>query len=234
MVASTDAALDRQSAPLTLDQLKAAARDFARRQSAVHIPSLYGVADGKPVRTYVEQAFRQYLADTYGYVPDGASDGIDFPELGVDLKVAPVEQPHSFSAFRDATQKVYGLGHHLLLLAYAKTDDARARRARLTFPHVLFVAAERTADYQITAGILGILERQGNLDDLVAFLEERNLPLDEIGRLQLAERIYAQPPLLGVLTLSSALHWRLHYGRALGMADAGAADGVQELLASSP
>jgi hypothetical protein len=53
---------------------------------------------------------------------------------------------------------------------------------------------------------------------------ERNLPLDEIGTQQLAERILLNPPLQGYLTISNALQWRLQYGRVIQMA--GEVDGI--------
>jgi len=93
---------------------------------------------------------------------------------------------------------------------------------------VIFVARERTGDYQTTYGLKGILSRNGNKDDIVAFLEERNLPLDEIGREALADRILREPPEIGYLTVSNALQWRLQYGRAIGVA--GTAEGVEDLL----
>ena len=62
----------------------------------------------------------------------------------------------------------------------------------------------------------------------MAFLEERNLPLDEIGRAALAEQILLQSPEIGYLTVSNALQWRLQYGRAIGIA--GKIEGVEELL----
>jgi len=90
-------------------------------------------------------------------------------------------------------------------VSYDKTDDASLSAAHLNFKYLIFVARERTADYQTTYGIGEILRRNGNRDDIIAFLEERNLPLDEIGREMLAERILREPPLLGYLTVSNAL-----------------------------
>ncbi len=62
----------------------------------------------------------------------------------------------------------------------------------------------------------------------MAFLEERNLPLDEIGRDLLADRIIREPPEIGYLTVSNALQWRLQYGRAIGAI--GKIEGVEDLL----
>jgi len=56
-----------------------------------------------------------------------------------------------------------------------------------------------------------LLNNGANLDDIDAFLEERNLPLDDIGRRMLAERIAVDPPKQGYVTVSNALQWRLQY-----------------------
>jgi len=47
---------------------------------------------------------------------------------------------------------------------------------------------------------------------------ERNLPVDEIGADQLADRILESPPNQGYLTISNALQWRLQYGRVIQQA----------------
>jgi restriction system protein len=95
----------------------------------------------------------------------------------------------------------------------------------------VFVRADKTADSQTTKGILGILERDGNTDDIAAFLEERNLPLDEVGRLHLAEKIMHKWPCPGFLTISNALQWRLQYGRVIKLATDSTTDGVENILA---
>lgn len=66
------------------------------------------------------------------------------------------------------------------------------------------------------------------MDDIDAFLEERNLPLDEIGRRMLAEKIVANPPGQGYVTISNALQWRLQYARTISIA--GQVNGVDSLL----
>lgn len=214
---------------LGLDQLKEEAALFAAEFSATPIFDLYGVTDGKAIGTYVEHQFRTRLLGKYHYSPGNSALGIDFPELDVDLKVTSYRQPQSSSPFRDATQKVYGLGYHLLVFVYEKTDDNEAGAAQLPIQSVIFIDASRTADHQTTTGLLGILERDGNIDDIVGFLEERNLPLDDIGMRNLAERILADPPAQGVLTISNALQWRLQYGRAIGVAEEGDLRGVELL-----
>lgn len=215
---------------LTLADLKKSAAAFLREISYRGVSDLYGVTDGKAVGTYVEHAFHDYLRPRFAYEAGSSASGIDFPALGVDLKVTSIRQPQSSCPFKSASQKVYGLGYHLMVFAYDKQDDAEIRTANLNFHHAIFVQKEHTADYQTTRGLLGILGRNGNKEDIIAFLEERNLPLEEIGRIKLAERILKKPPTQGYLTVSNALQWRLQYGRVLSIAKEGKTEGVENLL----
>ena len=214
---------------LTLAQLKTEVRDFIRGLIATPISALYGITDGKAVGTHIEQAFREYLLERYTYILGNSASGIDFPDLGIDIKATSIRQPQSSCPFRDASQKVYGLGYHLLVYVYEKIDLHDLRAAQLNIKHAIFISRERTGDYQTTYGLRGILARNGNKDDVVAFLEERNLPLDEIGRDMLADRIMRDIPEIGYLTVSNALQWRLQYGRAIGVV--GTIEGVEDLLA---
>ncbi|MBL8155812.1 MAG: restriction endonuclease [Anaerolineae bacterium] len=216
---------------LNVGLLKQEVGAYARTIGARNIASLYGVTDGKAIGTFIEQDIRGHLSSRYRFAAGNAASGIDFPELNVDLKVTSIRQPQSSCPFRDADQKIYGLGYALLVIAYDKTDDPTERAARLTAKHVIFIEAERTGDYQTTFGILEILRRDGNTDDIDAFLEERNLPIDEIGRARLARRVVATPPLLGYLTVSNALQWRLQYGRAITLAAEDSVTGLENLLA---
>ncbi|MBM3458741.1 MAG: restriction endonuclease [Armatimonadetes bacterium] len=214
---------------LTAEQLKWEAGTFALRISGSPIEELYGITDGKAIGTFVEQRFHQHLRERYVYSPGSAARGHDFPDLGVDVKTTSVRQPQSSSPYQSAGEKVYGLATDLLIFVYEKQDDPQAEKATLRIVHAVYVARARTADYQTTFGINEIIRRDGNRDDIVAFLEERNLPLDETGRQQLADRILRDPPPQGYLTISNALQWRLQFGRVIQVA--GAAPGVEDLLA---
>ncbi len=214
---------------LTLPNLKTSARDFANILRTEQISELFGTTDGKAVGTYVEQLFRRYLTDIYSFKPGNSALGIDFPALEVDLKATSIKQPQSSCPFRNASQKVYGLGYHLIVFVYEKNDDPLSRSANLNIQHTIFVNREQTADWQTTVGITEILHRDGNKDDIVAFLEERNFPLEEIGREALAERILLEPPKIGYLTISNALQWRLQYTRVITVA--GTVEGVENINA---
>ena len=163
----------------------------------------------------MEHKFQEYLIQKYTYVFGSSAKGIDFPELEVDLKTTSIRQPQSSCPFKAARQKVYGLGYHLLVFVYQKTDDADRHTGRLDIRHTVFVEASKTADYQTTTGLRSIVENNGNVDDILAFFSERMLPLDEIQAQTLAEEVLTNPPEIGYLTISNALQWRLQYGRVI-------------------
>lgn len=188
------------------------------QESTHNEPSLYGVTDGKAVGTYLEHKFVAHLMDNYDFASGNSASGIDIPGVNVDIKVTSVKQPQSSCPFRSARQKIYGLGYHLVVFVYEKTDDNAARTGCLDMKHTVFVRQEKTADYQMTRGLLEILDRDGNEDDLVAFMQDRNLPIDEIEAHEIAKRLLITRPEQGYLTISNALQWRLQYGRVLEMA----------------
>jgi len=204
---------------LTVEILRAEATVFSADDSFHTEPLLYGVTDGKAIGTYLEQKFRVYLQDRYKFVQGNSASGIDFPELLVDVKVTSVKQPQSSCPFKSARQKIFGLGYSLLIFIYEKSDNNTNKTSNLNILHTIYVSAEKTADFQMTRGILNILENQGNKDDLMAFILDRNLPVDDIEASNIAEEILRNPPVQGFLTISNALQWRLQYGRVIERAD---------------
>lgn len=68
---------------------------------------------------------------------------------------------------------------------------------------------------QATTGILRVLDNNGNKDDLIAFMSERMLPVEEIQAAEIADEILRKPPIVGYLTISNALQWRLQYSRVI-------------------
>jgi len=93
---------------LTASRLCKEARVFGRIESSHFEPALYGITDGKAVGTYFEHKFQEYLEARYDYVAGSSAKGIDFPELGVDMKVTSIKQPQSSCPFRTARQKIPG------------------------------------------------------------------------------------------------------------------------------
>lgn len=115
-----------------------------------------------------------------------------------------------------------------MLLVYEKQDDHERNEALVITRGLIFMEHARTADFTLTRLIRETLDISGNQEDLIALFRDRNLPVDEIGARQLAERVLAEPPKQGYLTISNALQWRLQYSRAL--AEAGSATGIEDLL----
>jgi len=209
---------------LTIASLCDEARHFSAVESTHFEPLLYGITDGKAVGTYLEHKFQVYLRTKYIYEEGNSAKGIDFPELLVYIKVTSIKQPQSSSPFKSARQKIFGLGYSLLVFVYEKTDDSTVNAAKLNILHTIFVESARTGDYQTTSGIRRILENNGNEDDLIAFMQERMLPVDDIQAAEIAQELLQEPPEVGYLTISNALQWRLQYKRVI--ACAGAVEGL--------
>jgi hypothetical protein len=193
----------------------AVTRVFARKFSSETHNTLLGVTDGKAVGTYVEQRFQGHLIEA-GVValPGNAARGIDLPALNTDIKVTSLRQPQSSSPFSSYRQKIEGLGYNLLLFVYDKQE--RGGECFLPFVAVRFIPQELTADYQTTRGLRDIIVRGGNQDDIMAFLLERMIPVDEITLAEYARELLEHPPRQGYLTISNALQWRLQYKRVIG------------------
>ncbi|MFO5493736.1 MAG: restriction endonuclease [Cuspidothrix sp.] len=200
---------------LTIDTLCYEAGIFSAVESQHSEPLLYGVTDGKAVGTYLEQKFKLYLQNKYDFIKGNLASGIDFPGLLVDIKVTSVKQPQSSCPFKSARQKIFGLGYSLIIFVYEKVDNSTNRTATLSILNTIFVSSERTADFQMTRGIRSILENEGNADDLIAFILDRNLPVYEIEAANIVDEILLKPPLQGFLTISNALQWRLQYARVI-------------------
>ncbi len=133
----------------------------------------------------------------------------------VDMKVTSIRQPQSSCPFKSARQKIFGLGYSLLIFVYAKEDDIKDNTGRLDIRHTIYIDSSRTADFQTTSGIVKILNNEGNKDDLLGFFAERMLPVDDIEAERIAEELLVNPPLIGYLTISNALQWRLQYSRVI-------------------
>jgi hypothetical protein len=214
----------KRKAHLTVDLLTKEAAKFAAVESVHDEPDLYGVTDGKAVGTYLEHKFMYHLRQSFTFEVGSSASGIDFPGLHVDMKVTSIRQPQSSCPFKSARQKIFGLGYSLLIFVYEKTDNRKKQTGRLNIQHTIFLDTARTADFQMTKGILQILENNGNEDDLVAFMQDKNLPVDDIEARKIAQEILRQHPLQGYLTISNALQWRLQYSRIIEQA--GSVEGI--------
>lgn len=203
------------------------AKQFSINESKLH-PEIYGTTDGKAIGTLIESKFKVYLTERYALGVSSAAKGLDLPSVLTDIKVTSIRQPQSSSPFRDAKQKIYGLGYNLLLFVYDKVDDHEQKAAKLDFVSCAFVTKERTADYTITMRLRQMLKDEANLEDIMAYLSDRNIPADDISLKKIAEQILETPPELGYLTMSNALQWRLQYGRIVGLSQE--VDGIIKII----
>jgi len=211
---------------LTIDILIKEAKEFCKSMSEINHPKILGVTDGKAIGTYIEHKFRDVITNKYITTVGSSASGIDFPdeEIDTDIKTTFITQPQSSCPFRSARQKIFGLGYNLLLFVYKKDDKMEHN---LEFLHARFIDRTRTADYQTTRRIKEILERDGNVDDIKAFLTDRNLPVDDIELESIAQDILKNPPMIGYLTISNALQWRLKYTRVIELQEE--VDGVEKI-----
>lgn len=198
---------------LTIPDLISSAHEFCEAENGVLREELYGVTDGKAVGTLVEHLFKIHLTERYDLTIGNSADGLDLPSVNTDIKVTSIKQPQSSCPYKDSKQKIYGLGYNLIVFVYKKVDDERVRKGRLDFLSCTFIESSRTADYQTTTGLLNIINNNGNVDDIFAFLSDHKIPADEVTLNNMASDILKNPPAIGYLTISNALQWRLQYNR---------------------
>ncbi len=202
---------------LTIERLIQAAKRFCEIESQENHISLIGVTDGKAVGTYVEHKFQQFLQSQYVVEIGSSAKGMDLPgdNIQTDIKVTSIVQPQSSCPFQNARQKIFGLGYNLLVFVYDKHDTPNS--CTLRFTHCVFINRQRTADFTITKRLREMISDGANKEDIVSFLQDRNVPGDEIVYDSLASEILNHTPEQGYITISNALQWRLQYGRVISL-----------------
>ena len=215
---------------LTVTKLKKAAKEFCETESKYRNKDLFGVTDGKAVGTYIEHKFQAYLEAHHIYEKGSSAKGIDLPDshINTDIKVTSIRQPQSSCPFKDAKQKIFGLGYNLLVFVYDKKDDNSTKEAILDFVSCSFLEEERTADYTTTYRIREMIKDGANKEDIVAYLNDKNIPADDITLNLIADRILQNIPKQGYLTISNALQWRLQYGRVVKLTEN--VEGISKLI----
>ena len=200
---------------LTIVKLIESAHQFCEIESRENHIELIGVTDGKAVGTYVEHKFQRFLKEHYTVSIGSSAKGIDLPgdDIQTDIKVTSITQPQSSCPFKNARQKIFGLGYNLLVFVYDKHDTNNS--CTLHFTHCTFIYKERTADFTITKRLREMVNDDANKEDIIGFLQDKSVPGDEIVYNDLADEILNSPPVQGYLTISNALQWRLQYARVI-------------------
>jgi hypothetical protein len=207
--------------PLAIKNLISSAKSFCEQESKTPNGELFGVTDGKAVGTYIEHKFKDFLLSKYELQVGSSANGIDLPssEINTDIKVTSIKQPQSSCPFKNAQQKIFGLGYNLLVFVYDKHDDAKTKTALLDFVSCSFIQEDRTADYQTTTTIRQMIENNANADDIFAYLNDKNIPADEVTLINMAKEILKNPPKIGYLTSVYKMERQSPYKKAIEMKD---------------
>ncbi|HED36778.1 MAG TPA: restriction endonuclease [Ignavibacteria bacterium] len=215
---------------LTIDDLISSANKFCEQETKYENKELFGVTDGKAVGTYIEHKFKDFLNKEFTIDFGNSARGVDLPapEINTDIKVTSIKQPQSSSPFKNAKQKIYGLGYNLLVFVYEKIDNQENKTAILDFKSCSFIKNERTADYTTTFRLIEMVNDGANEEDIIAYLNDKNIPADEITLSKMAKQILKNIPKLGYLTISNALQWRLQYGRIVALSEK--VDGITKIV----
>ena len=206
---------------LAIETLKEGAKEFCDIESIYQNKDLYGVTDGKAIGTYIEHKFQNYLEEHYTYDKGSSAKGIDLPgeNIQTDIKVTSIRQPQSSCPFKDAKQKIFGLGYNLLVFVYDKFDNPNTNTAKLDFVNCSFLEKERTADYTTTFRLREMIKDGAIKEDIIAYLDDKKIPADEITLDLIADQILNNTPKQGYLTISNALQWRLQYTRVVHLTE---------------
>ena len=202
---------------MDISDLKAEAKIFCEFMKQENHPSLIGITDGKAVGTYIEHRFQKYLSSKYEIEIGNSAKGIDLPgsTIETDIKVTSIVQPQSSCPFKNARQKIFGLGYNLLIFVYDKKDTPTT--CTLDFKYCTFIDKSRTADFTITKRLREMVDDGANKDDILGFSVDKNVPGDAIVYSDLADEILRNKPKQGYLTISNALQWRLQYTRVISL-----------------
>jgi len=200
---------------MTIADLKVEAKEFCELMKKENHSEIIGVTDGKAVGTYVEHRFQNYISSKYDVEIGSSAEGIDLPgaTIQTDIKVTSIAKPQSSCPFRNARQKIYGLGYNILVFVYDKHDTATT--CTLDFKYCTFIDKSRTADFTLTKRLREMVDDGANKEDIIGFLMDKNVPGDEIVYNDLADEILSSKPEQGYLTISNALQWRLQYARVI-------------------
>lgn len=182
----------------------------------------------KGVGTALEHEFRAWLQAKYQFKAGSSAKGIDFLDIGVDMKATLATNPQSSCRYTSAEQKKFGPGFHVLVFLYKKRDSDEEKAAFLEIQKTIFVSKERTADYTLTQTLQEHLDADANDEDLIGLIRDRHLPLTDKEMEAVVKRLREKPLLQGYLGISPAYQWRLKYKVAAKYA--GQVDDVVELV----
>lgn len=178
---------------LTIDILKKEAITFCKRESNISHEELVGITDGKAVGTYIEHKFEEYIKNKYEITIGSSAKGIDLPDenINTDIKVTSITKPQSSSPFKNLDQKIYGLGHNLLIFIYEKTDYNK--KCYIDFKNCILLKSENTGDYNLTKALRELNDHTVTEEEIIEILKKTNMPGDTQTLKNLAKKIILNP-----------------------------------------
>lgn len=183
---------------LTINLLKKEAIAFCKHENIITHNELISVTDGKAVGTYIEHKFEEYLKNKYEVNIGSSGKGIDLPDsyINTDIKVTSIKKPQSSSPFKNIEQKVYGLGHNLLIFVYDKKNIDKS--CYLNFKYCIFLEAERSGDYNLTKILRKMIELNAKESDIIEILKDSDIPGDNQTLEILAKKNNKKSPKTGI------------------------------------
>ena len=110
----------------------------------------------------------------------------------------------------------------LIEISFGDYEGLSCREDHYEIPDPAFMNFFRNPDkYQVPPGgeslqSLGLRTR-ANKEEIICFLQDKNVPGDDIVYNELADEILTYLPEQGYLTISNALQWRLQYARVISL-----------------
>lgn len=213
----------RQALPrLSQARLLNATADFLREFSGRPLPVEFVRvrSDSSRLGSELERLLKEHLIGRFRFNPGSRGQGVDFPDLNIDLKVTSIVKPQCSAPLAGTHEKIYGLPYNLLLVVYEWKSGPKGRQT-LEFMAPILIPRRKTGDHRLTATIRDILDNpqlprsaKKQLitrlikDESVLYVERELAP-------KIAERVLREKPEQGKLTLSSAAQWRANFGRAI-------------------
>jgi len=181
-----------------IDELKKKAKKFCLKKYNVE------KTDGKSIGTLIEKEFKAFI----GLISSGnTAKGIDLPEFETDIKVTSINKPQSSSPYENAEQKIFGLGHNLLVFVYKLVNK------KLEFVSCSYIPKENTSDYGVTSMLVQMKKDGANKQDIIGFLNDKKIPANNDILSEIADRLLSNNIKIGCLSISNALQWRLSFNK---------------------
>ena len=136
---------------ITIKSLITLAKQFCEQESKTPNSELFGVTDGKAIGTHIEHKFKDFLLSKHDIQIGSSASGIDLPstEINTDIKVTSIRQPQSSCLFKNAQQKIFGLGYSLLVFVYDKHDNVKTKTALLDFVNCSFIKKNELPTFKL-------------------------------------------------------------------------------------